>query len=420
MGRGLYTLLLACAMPLVLARLWWRGRREPGYRRHVAERFGWYRERATKPVIWVHAVSVGEVRAAAPLVRAIAERWPDCRVLVTCMTAAGRDAAEQVYGESARVAFLPYDLPSSTRRFLEWFRPRVGILMETEVWPNLIAACGEHGVPVMLANARLSEKSSLGYARRPRLFGPAFAALAAVCAQTDADAARLRERGATGARTTGNIKFDVMPDPARVAEGREAAQRLDRPAIVLASTREREEEPLLDAARALGDACAIVLVPRHPQRFDAVAALVEAAGLRLARRSTWDGAPPPDALAADVWLGDSMGELPLYYASAQVALLGGSFAPLGGQNLIEAAACGCPAVVGQHTFNFLQATADAIAAGAALRVDDADGLAAAISRALDDADELGEMRAAALRFAVAHRGATARMVALIRAAITTG
>ena len=177
MGRGLYTLLLACAMPLVLARLWWRGRREPGYRRHLAERFGRYREPPSRPVIWVHAVSVGEVRAAAPLVRAIAARWPECQVLVTCMTAAGRDTVKQVYGESVLAAFLPYDLPSSMRRLLEWYRPRVAILMETEVWPNMIAACVEHGIPVMLANARLSEKSALGYARRPRLFGPAFAAL---------------------------------------------------------------------------------------------------------------------------------------------------------------------------------------------------------------------------------------------------
>ena len=413
MGRGLYTLLLACAMPLVLARLWWRGRREPGYRRHVAERFGWYRERATKPVIWVHAVSVGEVRAAAPLVRAIAERWPDCRVLVTCMTAAGRDAAEQVYGESVRVAFLPYDLPSSTRRFLEWFRPRVGILMETEVWPNLIAACGEHGVPVMLANARLSEKSSLGYARRPRLFGPAFAALAAVCAQTDADAARLRERGATGARTTGNIKFDVMPDPARVAEGREAAQRLDRPAIVLASTREREEEPLLDAARALGDACAIVLVPRHPQRFDEVAGLAEARGYPVARRSRGE------ALAGNaLLLGDTMGEMPFYYGMASVAVIGGSFEPLGGQNLIEACACGAPVVIGPSVFNFAEATRLAVAAGAAVQVGSAKEaleVAAAIAR---DPVRRDSMRAAGLAFCASHRGATGRHVEALAELLT--
>jgi len=413
MGRGLYTLLLACAMPLVLARLWWRGRREPGYRRHLAERFGRYRERATKPVIWVHAVSVGEVRAAAPLVRAIAARWPECEVLVTCMTAAGRDTVKQVYGESVRAAFLPYDLPSSTRRFLEWFRPRVGILMETEVWPNLIAACGEHGVPVMLANARLSEKSALGYARRPRLFGPAFAALAAVCAQTEADAVRLRERGATGARTTGNIKFDVMPDPARVAEGHDAAQRLDRPAIVLASTREREEEPLLDAAKALGDACALVLVPRHPQRFDEVAGLAAARGYPVARRSRGE------ALAGGALrLGDTMGEMPFYYGMASVAVIGGSFEPLGGQNLIEACACGAPVVIGPSVFNFAEATRLAVAAGAAVQVGSAKEaleVAAAIAR---DPVRRDAMRAAALEFCARHRGATARHVEALAELLT--
>lgn len=413
MGRGLYTLLLACAMPLVLARLWWRGRREPGYRRHVAERFGRYRERATKPVIWVHAVSVGEVRAAAPLVRAIAARWPECEVLVTCMTAAGRDTVKQVYGESVMAAFLPYDLPSSTRRFLEWFRPRIGILMETEVWPNLIAACGEHGVPLMLANARLSEKSSLGYGRRPRLFGPAFAALAAVCAQTDADAARLRERGATGARVTGNIKFDVMPEPARVAEGREAAQRLDRPVIVLGSTREREEEPLLDAANALGDACALVLVPRHPQRFDEVAEIAATRGYSVARRSRGE------ALAGNaLLLGDTMGEVPFYYGMASVVVIGGSFEPLGGQNLIEACACGAPVVIGPSVFNFAEATRLAVAAGAAVQVGSAKEaleVAAAIAR---DPVRRDSMRAAGLAFCASHRGATARQVEVLAELLT--
>ena len=413
MARHIYTLLLALAMPLVLARLWWRGRREPGYRRHVAERFGRYRERPSRPVIWVHAVSVGEVRAAAPLVRAIAARWPDHAVLVTCMTAAGRETVKQVYGETVLAAFLPYDLPGAMRRLLEWFRPRAAVLMETEVWPNLVAECARYRVPVMLANARLSAKSAAGYARWRRLFAPAFAALRPVCAQGAEDAGRLRACGATDATVTGNLKFDVVPDPAKVDEGRAAAAALGRPVLVLASTREGEEASLLDAVGEATAGCAVVLVPRHPQRFDEVAALAAARGFAVSRRSRGEVPGAGRALL----LGDTMGEMPYYYGMADVAVIGGSFAPLGGQNLIEACACGAPVVIGPSVYNFAEATRLAVEAGAAVQAADAGGAVAAARVLLEDGSRRAAMRAAGLAFCERHRGATARHVDALAAAL---
>src|SRR5438309_550351 len=218
--RKLYTALLRLALPLILLRLWWRGRREPGYREGVPERLGHYGLDAPPKLLWVHAVSVGEARAAAPLVRALAQALPDHRVLVTCTTAAGRETVKQVYGETVLAAYLPFDFPEPVQSFLEHFRPRLGVLMETEIWPNLLAGCAQNGVPVLLANARMSEKSARGYALWSALTRPAFAALAAVCAQSAADAERLRALGARDVEVTGNLKFDVHPDAAQVAAGR--------------------------------------------------------------------------------------------------------------------------------------------------------------------------------------------------------
>jgi len=218
--RALYTVLLRIALPLLLVRLWWRGRAEPGYRDALTERFGIYGIDRAERLLWIHAVSVGEARAAEPLVRALGGALPDHRILMTCTTAAGRETIKQLYGESVLSAYLPYDFPEAAQGFLEYFRPRLGILMETEVWPNLLAQCALHGVPVMLANARLSEKSARGYRRLRALVQPAFASLAAVCAQSEADAERLRAAGAPAVEVTGNLKFDVEPDAAQLAAGR--------------------------------------------------------------------------------------------------------------------------------------------------------------------------------------------------------
>jgi len=400
--RTLYTVVLRLLLPFVLVRLWLRGRREPGYREGVGERFGVYRGEKPDKLVWVHAVSVGEARAAAPLVRALAARLPDHRILVTCTTAAGRETLKQVYGDSILAAFLPYDFPEAVQAFLAHFSPRLGVLMETEIWPNLLAACAARGVPVVLANARLSEKSARGYLRWRSLAEPAFGSLALACAQSEADAARLRSVGARRVEVTGNLKFDVGPDPEQLAAGRAWRAALGRPVLLLASTREGEENLLLQAMPAEKNLLVLV-VPRHPQRFDEVAPLAQS-------RRTRDPAPAPEHR---VYLGDTMGEMPFYYAACDVAMIGGSFAPLGGQNLIEALAAGAPVVVGPSMFNFAEATRLALEAGAAIQAADAPS---AVQRALElirDDRRRRRMADAGRKLCLAHRGATERHLALI-------
>src|SRR6185503_14172939 len=372
--RRLYTALLGLALPLVLARLWWRGRREPGYREHVAERLGRYAIPRKDKLLWVHAVSVGEARAAAPLVQGLQSALPDHGVLMTCTTAAGRATLRQLYGESVQVSFLPYDFPRPVQSFLEYFRPRLGVIMETEVWPNLIGGCAANGVPVVLANARMSEKSARGYARWPSLMHPAFRSLAAVCAQSAADADRLRTLGATNVQVSGNLKFDVTPNPQQLAAGRAWREALGRPVLLLASTREGEEELLLRETVRLASNALILMVPRHPQRFDEVAPLAQS-------RRTRD--PVPTATDR-VHLGDTMGEMAFYFAAADVAVMGGSFMPLGGQNLIEGLAAGTPVVTGPSMFNFAEATRLAVAAGAAVQAADARAAIAHAAQLLQD------------------------------------
>ncbi|HMC16413.1 MAG TPA: 3-deoxy-D-manno-octulosonic acid transferase, partial [Albitalea sp.] len=299
--------------------------------------------------------------------------------------------------------------------------PRVGVLMETEIWPNLLHAAKRHGVPVVLANARLSEKSQRSGQRLDAVLRPAVRKLSLVLAQTDTDAQRLRDAGAPHVLVSGNLKFDMAPDLALLARGRAWRDALQRPVLLAAVTREGEEAMLLGAwqraTAALAAKPLLIVVPRHPQRFDEVAGLLQGAGLMLARRSSWGEMPSDAACSADVWLGDSMGEMPLYYATAQVALLGGSFAPLGGQNLIEAAACGCPVVMGPHTFNFAEAAERSLAAGAAIRVADMQqGVAQALAL-IDDASRRTAATRHALAFAAEHRGAALRMASEIDALV---
>ena len=389
-------------MPLILARLWWRGRREPGYRRHVGERLGRYDVPGAERLVWVHAVSVGEARAAAPLVRALQGALPGHRILMTCTTAAGRDTLRQVYGDSVQAGFVPYDLPSAVQRFLGHFRPRLGVLMETEVWPNLIDACAAAGIPLVLANARMSEKSARGYARLRRLTRPAFAALTAVCAQSSADAERLRALGAARVQVSGNLKFDAAPNPAQLAAGRAWREALGRPVLLLASTREGEEKLLFQHLDLLSGEVLVLVVPRHPQRFD------EVAGLAQSRR-TRNAVP---AATDRVYLGDTMGEMAFYYAAADVAVIGGSFLPLGGQNLIESLACGTPVIVGPHMFNFAEATELAVAAGAALQVESPEAALIAAAALLQDVNRRRAMSEAGWKFCEVHRGAAERQLAV--------
>ncbi|AAZ98651.1 probable 3-deoxy-D-manno-octulosonic-acid transferase transmembrane protein [Thiobacillus denitrificans ATCC 25259] len=407
----LYRLALLVAAPLIPLRLLWRGRRERGYWRNWRERLGGGPVPAAQS-LWVHAVSVGEMRAAQPLIAALREAHPDWPVLLTCMTPTGRATAEALYGEFAHIAYLPYDYAWPVRRFLRRARPRVGILMETELWPNLVRAAAAANVPLMLANGRLSERSAKGYAKLPALTRASLQRLAIVAAQTEADAARLLRLGASAARVTGNLKFDIAPPPALLERG--AAWKAawhGRPVLLAASTREGEEAALLHAFAAADADVLLVLVPRHPQRFEEVAGLIAAAGLRYQRRSELDR--DPLAAATRVVLGDSLGELFAYYAACDVAFVGGSLVPLGGQNLIEAASVGRPILVGPYTFNFDEAARLAIAAGAALRVGDAAEWMRESLRLLRDGATRERMGEAGRAFAAQHRGAAARVTGLV-------
>lgn len=408
--RRLYTALLRLALPIVLCRLWWRGRREPGYREHVGERLGRYRLPTREKLVWVHAVSVGEARAAAPLVQGLQKALPDHAILMTCTTAAGRETLKQVYGDAAQVSFLPYDFPGAVRRFLAHFRPRLGVIMETEVWPNLLAGCAADGVPVVLANARMSEKSARGYERWRGLVEPAFGSLAAVCAQSSADGERLRALGARQVQVTGNLKFDVAPSPQQLAAGRAWRERLGRPVLLLASTREGEEPLLLNQAKDLEKSVLVVVVPRHPQRFEEVAALAQS-------RRTRSPIPGP---ADRVHLGDTMGEMAFYFAASDVAVIGGSFMPLGGQNLIEALAAGTPVVTGPSMFNFAEATRLAVDAGAAVQAADAPAAIREAGALLKSEDRRRAMAQAGRRFCEAHRGAAQRQLAVCLELLESG
>jgi 3-deoxy-D-manno-octulosonic-acid transferase len=407
-ARAAWSWLLRLLLPLIFLRLWWRGRREPGYRLAWRERLGLGAPSAAGAV-WVHAVSLGETRAAAALIDALRARVPSVRILLTHGTATGREAGRALLRDGDWQCWLPYDTPGAIRRFLRRHRPAVGVLMETEVWPNLILQARHAGVPMVLANARLSERSARKGERLSALLAPAAQALDLVLAQTHDDAQRLSAAGARTVEVSGNLKFDMAPDAALVARGRQWRQALARAVVMMASSREGEEAPLLQAWLAQpAPRPLLLLVPRHPQRFDAVAQIVRDSGLAFERRSQWTDAAPSVAHGADVWLGDSLGEMPLYYAASDVALLGGSFAPLGGQNLIEAAACACPVVMGPHTFNFEQAAEQAVAARAALRVADiGEGVARAIELTRDATHAQWAARAGA--FAQMHKGAAQRM-----------
>ena len=410
MWRIGYRVLLWLAFPFVLARLWWRGRQEPRYRENPGERFGFYRTAPLRPVIWLHAVSLGETRAAEPLLRALRQRHPECDLLITQMTATGREAARQLFGDSAQVAWLAYDYPSAVRRFLRHFRPRLGILMETEIWFHLVAECERSRVPLILANARMSAGSARGYGVVGPLVRDALGSLSAVAAQTAEDADRLRSLGAREIEVTGNLKFDV--EPAAGSESLAAQFRLrfgNRRTFLAASTREGEEELLLDALKGspLSDAV-VVIVPRHPERFETVAQLLAARGFKFARRSA------NERLDADcgVMLGDSMGEMAAYYRACDVAFVGGSLLPYGGQNLIEACAAGVPVLIGPYTYNFTQAAESAVAAGAALRVETAEEAVREARSLLGDTGLRERLGKAGIAFCAAHRGATQRTLAV--------
>jgi 3-deoxy-D-manno-octulosonic-acid transferase len=422
MLRFFYTLLLLVATPLILLRLWLRGRREPGYRQHMGERFGDFAQEKLRGSIWIHAVSVGETRAAAPLVAALRIRLPQRPMLITCMTVTGRAAATELYGSFATIAYLPYDFPWTSRQLIERFDPCVLLMMETEIWPNLIASCRDARIPALLVNARLSERSRAGYARWApvrALIREAMQGLQQVAAQSSEDAQRLTSLGANNVVVTGNMKFDIEPTLEQIALGTAWRNALNerhgsRHVLLAASTREGEETLIIDAYKTQFDDAdrartLLVIVPRHPQRFDDVHAQIMSAGLRVQRRSE----STEISHDTDVWLGDSMGEMFAYLQVCDVAFIGGSLVPVGGQNLIEPCALGKPVLMGPSDFNFADAAKQAEAAGAMVRVIDANHFATTARALLDDDERRAAMSQHALAFAAAHRGATEKTVALI-------
>ncbi|MFT0172039.1 lipid IV(A) 3-deoxy-D-manno-octulosonic acid transferase [Paraburkholderia mimosarum] len=425
MLRAIYRAAWWLIAPLAVLRLFIRSRRERGYREHIGERFGYSAGRLPEddaPLVWVHAVSVGETRAAQPLVDALLAARPDARILLTHMTPGGRATGVQLFGDRVLRCYLPYDMPHAVRRFLHAWRPSLGLVMETEVWPTLIDECKHADVPLVLTNARMSARSFKRAARFGAGTREVFGGFTRVLAQSPSDAERLTALGARNVVVLGNLKFDMSSPPALIARGRDWRRAIgERPVWVAASTREGEEELVLQAFAALDVPDALlILVPRHPQRFDEVAALVERKTLKLERRSRWAPAAAAAASARNgvrplprdvsVLLGDSMGEMGAYYAAADLAFIGGSLLPLGGQNLIEACAVGVPVLIGPHVFNFTQATADATVAGAALQVQDPSDLARALRELFNDKPRRVAMGAAAAAFASRHRGATARTV----------
>jgi 3-deoxy-D-manno-octulosonic-acid transferase len=407
--------------PLAALYLLWRSIAQREYRRHWGERFLGHGAPppARRPLIWVHAVSVGETRAAQPLIVQLARDLPDADFLLTHMTPTGRAVGQSIVASlPGRVAqrYLPYDLRFAVARFLREVRPSAGVVMETEVWPNLLHATRRAGVPMLLANARLSEKSAARGRRFAALLQPAAEGFDRIAAQSEGDRTRIAQWYGRPIDVTGNLKFDLAMDEALVAAGRALRAAWGaRPVWLFASSRDGEEALLLEAwARGRGKFDSdpnLLIVPRHPQRFDEVARLIEAQGFACLRRSQgpWAANVPPGT----VLLGDTMGEMALYYAAADVALIGGSLRNFGSQNLIEACVVGTAVVLGPSTFNFAQAAADAIAAGAALQVRDADEALAAMDELCMDPQRLRSMGAAAVKFANAHRGATARVARMV-------
>ena len=420
MNRTLYTLLLYFMLPFTPLKLLWRGRKQKEYLAHWQERYGFYQLRCNQPVIWLHCVSVGETRAAEPLVKALMTQYPHRQILLTHTTPTGRATSQQLFGERVQSVYLPYDVPCGIQRFLNHFKPDIGIMMETELWFNLIAACKQRQIPLLLVNARLSEKSARGYAKLGKLVAQGLQNLTAIAAQTANDAARLQQLGARHVQVTGNLKFDVNAPEQATALGQQLRNMVadKRPVFLAASTRDGEERLILQALKQANISNLLtIIVPRHPQRFDEVADLLQAQACKFVRRSSLNDeiTSPTEASQPDVSfvLGDSMGEMFAYYAACDVAFIGGSLVPLGGQNLIEAFSMGKPVLIGPHTFNFAQISDMAIQAGAALRVQNTEALAQQMRQLFTNTEQRAHMAAAALAFCSQNQGATQRTLDLL-------
>ena len=425
----LYSFLMWCAQPFLRRKLARRGFAEPGYLVNIEERFGSYQQPAievTSPeqqFVWVHAVSLGETRAAGVLIAALRERLPGMRLLLTNGTATGRQEGQKLLRDRDVQVWQAWDTVASTKRFIQHFKPQIGILMETELWPNMVATCAKFEVPLVVANARMSEKTYLKTLKLVGLAGPAYRSLAAVWPQTTDDASRFGKLGAPVKRIFGNLKFDAQVDILQLAKGKSWKANTKRPVAMFASSREGEELLLLQHLQKNASILTDVqwlIVPRHPQRFNDVETLIKEHGFNVSKRSDCSEQASTLYLLKvpndykTIFLGNSLGEMALYYGMSDVALLGGSFEPLGGQNLIEAAACGCPVVMGPSTFNFAQAAEQAVAAGAAFQ---RSSLSAAVDNALallNDANSLEKAQSSALVFAASHQGAADKTAAAVQ------
>jgi 3-deoxy-D-manno-octulosonic-acid transferase len=403
--RRIYTFFLWSLLPYIFFHLVWRARKQPEYLEHIAERFGFYKIRNDKPLIWLHTVSVGETRAAVSLIKSLQINYPGHQLLLTHTTPTGREAGEQLYGNDVLRVYLPYDYPFAVQRFLLHFRPQVGVLLETEIWFNLIHACQRNLTPLILLNARLSEKSFARYAKFQGLVKSGLSELSCIAAQTSADAHRLSNLGGNNVYVMGNLKYDIEP-PADLLKWGVTLRTLlgtHRKIFLAASTREGEENLLLDALNNIQvEGLLVVIVPRHPQRFNEVREMLAKHHLRYQCRSE----NKPIAADTQIVLGDSMGEMFAYYAACDMAFIGGSLLPFGGQNLIEACAVGKPVLIGLHTYNFKQASELAVAGRAAVRVQNAADLVETVKSLFAEPDKMLEMGHAGLSFVKSNQGAT--------------
>lgn len=416
MNRTLYTLLFHLGLPLVAIRLWLRARKAPAYARRIGERFAINLPAMQPGGIWVHAVSVGESIAAAPMIRALLERYPQLPITVTCMTPTGSERIQALFAGEPRIqhCYLPYDLPWAAARFLNRVQPKLAVIMETELWPNHIHQCAKRGIPVALANARLSARSAKGYGRFARLTRPMLAEMSLIAVQTETEAERFRQLGARPecVEVTGSIKFDLSINPQLLDDARELREQWQaqaRPVWIAASTHEGEDEIVLAAHRRLLNQypnALLILVPRHPERFNAVFELCRREGFATVRRSSGEAVNA----ATQVMLGDTMGELLFLYALADTAFVGGSLVPNGGHNLLEPAALAKPVLSGPHLFNFLEISALLRDAGALEEVDDAQGLALAVQRLFELPQDARRMGQAGLKVMQLNQGALQRLL----------
>jgi len=418
MPRYLYSAIFYCLLPFILLRLLFRGIAAPNYRKRWLQRFGFYTASdLSKETIWLHAVSVGETLAAVPLVKALQAKYPDYRLLITCMTPTGSERITAAFGDSVDHSYAPYDMPDAVARFIQRVQPKMLIIMETELWPNTVAACYKRQIPVILANARLSEKSARGYARVTSLSAPMFAQLTTVAAQHGDDGTRFTALGLPAEKlcVSGNIKFDLDLN-AQIRKSAEALRQQwrgtsRRPILVAASTHRGEDEIILQAFSLIKQSvnnALLVLVPRHPERFNQVGNLCLEAGFSLARRSNNN---PTDT--ADILLGDTMGELMTFFGACDIAFVGGSLVANGGHNMIEPAAWGKPTLSGLSVFNFAEVSRLLAESGGLTLVEGAAPLAEAVIGLIKSPEQSQQMGQQAQQVAEANRGALERLLTVI-------